>query len=231
MNGKFVQPFAAMRLVSRTAQPLKLLSGFLPHYRIPRSVAEGRKFLAQLVKDELNQDLQTTFDSLRTVWRWKRKEISAFGPEDCLASIETPCFSYEVSVDFSEGEPDTVIWSRTVSNIRDLSQVFSHRFQDVFGSQFTCMEVALPNPLDIESVIDKIEEIESDQFSLSYDKDCTRCEIGLDRSNGLIRVEPDRLLISSQSPESTPQRLVEALAEFQNQLVEILIPQPAGKDG
>lgn len=222
MDGQLVQPPSNIRLTSQSLQPLKQLLGFQPHHRIPRSVSEGRNFLANVAKEEFENDLNLIFNALRSEYKLKRKEIVVHGPEGRFGNIETPFFCYEVSIDFFNHEPEKVIWSRSIHNIRKVRQIFDPAFQNVFGQQFTRISFETPYQIQLDSVIDHFEDIDSNQLQLNYDKDCRWCEIELAGSNFVIRIEPEQMLISSRLQEIDPSALFQTLFDIQIRLKDIL---------
>ena len=86
----------ALRLIDQSSEPIKHINGFLKHHRIPTTRNAGdQKFVVDLTFEEIDNDLQATFRSLRQAYGLKRKEIQVHGPDDGMGVITTPFFNYE----------------------------------------------------------------------------------------------------------------------------------------
>ena len=89
----------AVRLVDERNEPVKQVSGFAKHHRVPTTCGAGdQRFIFELTHRDVDHDLQEVFKSLRTSYGLKRKEISVAGPEDGTGVITTPFFNYEFHV-------------------------------------------------------------------------------------------------------------------------------------
>ncbi len=181
----------------------------------------SQKYLSELAQAELDADLDATFAKLKSSFRFKRKEISADGPADGMGVITTPLFFYEVTVVPMEDSHRNVILRRSVRNISTADVITGAEFFEAFGTRFNQLEVACENPLDLESIIDQIEDADSSDVDLDYDKDITYCTIGLKSMRTSIEVQPN--LIHVKGPlDVTPADLVHSFFEMQNCFMESL---------
>jgi len=183
--------------------------------------AVSQKYLNELAQAELDADLETTFAKLKSSFSFKRKEISADGPADGMGVITTPHFFYEVTVTPMEDSHRNVIIRRSVRNITSADVITGAEFFEAFGTRFNQLEVACDKALDLESIIDQIEEADSSDIELDYDKDITCCTIGLNSMRTTITVRPN--LIDVKGPlDVTPADLVHSFFEMQDCFMESL---------
>ncbi len=179
------------------------------------------KYLNDLAQAELDADLDATFANLKSSFKFKRKEISADGPADGMGVITTPHFFYEVTVVPMEDSHRNVILRRRVSNVTSADVITGAEFFEAFGTRFNQLEVACEKPLDLETIIDQIEDADSDDIELDYDKKITYCTIGLNSMRTTISVRPN--LIHVKGPlDVTPADLVHSFFEMQNCFMESL---------
>ena len=80
------------------------------------------------MKKELEEDLDQTFQSLKTAFRFKRRDIETQGPADGGAVAVTPYFNYEASVSLDPDDPTSVVWRREITSIRDPDSIMTDAF-------------------------------------------------------------------------------------------------------
>ncbi len=222
MDGESSNQIAATRLLNEHTQALKQLKGFQKHYRIPQTASRGdSQFLAEFTESELDADLQEKFSALRSAFNLKRKQISVSGPSEGGGMIETPYFNYEITIAFLENDPSKVVWRRSISGIREPNQISSPEFVQVFGKQFSILEISITNGLDLEAIVDHIEDAESDTVTVDYDKDVTWCEIQVTESDASVRLDSDSVRVVSRA-EVTPHELLAAFVTVQQQFINTL---------
>jgi hypothetical protein len=209
----------ALRLIDQSAEPVKQITGFAKHHRIPTTHNAGdQRFVADLTFQEIDNDLQATFRSLRQAYGLKRKEIQVHGPADGMGVITTPFFNYEFHANQAEDDPGSVIWQRLITAIVEPARVFAGPFEEVFGQRFNEMEIAVNDALDLESIVDHIEDCEPTNLRIDYDKDLTWCEIQTTESGVTIVVKPDSLHIVSRN-EISPKNLLDAFLKVQQDFI------------
>ncbi len=209
----------ALRLVDQSMEPIKQITGFAKHHRVPTTHNAGdQRFVVDLTFDEIDNDLQTTFRSLRQAYGLKRKEIQVHGPDDGMGVITTPFFNYEYHASQSEDDPGVVIWQRLITSIMEPARIFAGPFEEVFGQRFNEMEISIKDELDLESIVDHIEECEPANLSIDYDKDLTWCEIEPAQSGMTIVIKPRSLQLVSRK-EISPQDLLNAFLKVQQDFI------------
>ena len=220
MEGSRATKSANILLSNQSVQPLKDMKGFKKSHRIPLNRRDGLRFLSNLCAREIEADIDQKFLALKNGFRFKRREVIANTGELC-GIIETPYFRYRLRLDFHPDDFGKVVWLRVIDEIAELAQITNPVFLEVFGRQFHSLELASSQPFPLEEIVDRIEDLESDSISVSYDKDLTWCEIGFSPSKIPIRLAGNRLQISSPLRDVTPSELLELLSEIQSQVLEL----------
>ena len=118
-----------------------------------------------------------------------------------------------------------VIWRRAISKITDPSKIFCDEFDRVFSGVFDTIEISNGQRLDVTSVIDRIEQLDDDEFEAEYDSDCTECRVRVAGSTTTIRVTPAGLCITDRRIAS-PNALLQAAMSIQLKLTTELGLKP-----
>ena len=220
-NGSSPEPLIQhVSLVVRSQKPVRKLNGFRRGFSIPEVVdSRSRAFVEKLAAGDVRTDLDDVFSALRTAYRFRRTtlEVDEFGESG--GSIRCPHFSYTSFVEQHPDTPGVAIWHRMVSQIVKPDQLVSDNFAAVFPETFDTVELVPPSTIDLSLLIDRIEELESDDVVLDYDRKITRCEIRIAGQASLIRVTESALCIVHPEPTS-PRVLVESLFEAERALVD-----------
>jgi hypothetical protein len=213
---------SSIRFVELRNEQVKQLPGFQKHHKVPTGTSDyEQKMVAGLAEPILDEDLQETFSALRKAYGLKRKEISVDGPFEGGGIVTTPFFNYEIKVEIDEEHPSRVIFSRSITNISEFSRVVAGPFDDVFGKRFSILFVDTEAELDLESVVDTIEDAESDSVKVDYDKDLTWCEIQVLGSTATVVVQADMIRVESVR-ETTPKELLELFTDIQQDFIATL---------
>jgi len=217
-NGK--ERIKDARLFHESTQSFRKLTGFTKRHRVPDEVTPAsERFLHAIALKELEEDLDRTYQSLKSAFRFKRRDIETQGPADGGAVAVTPFFNYEASVALDPDDPSTVVWRREVTSIREPDAIMTDEFESVFGRTFHTLEFQSEGGLDIEGIVDRIEELERDEITVEYDRELTWCEIRLEGVPTQIRLADDTFQI--HEPEDVPpRRLIESFFEIKRRLVE-----------
>ena len=211
-----------VRLISESSMSIKDLKGFSKGGRVPASASPGDvRYLVQLAKADIDADLEEKFGSLRSAFALKRKQMQVSEPDEGVGVITTPGFVYEVTVGLDERQPGKVVWRRCVVGLTDPQLFASDAFAEVFGGEFSILEVVVPGGLDVESIVDCVEEADPDTVKIDYDKDVTWCEIVLADSVAKARVTSETIRVFSRG-EIAPAELIEAYAEVQARFLQSL---------
>lgn len=208
-----------IRLLSENRLSLKSLAGFKKHHRMPdKGSTVSDSFLADIAQLDLDADLDKTFQALRKKFGLKRKDMATSGPIDGVGAITTPSFTYEVSVETMEDEPQKILWRRAISAITAADAVTSEPFEVVFGTDFNMLEIVLNKAIDVEAVIDRVEDADCDNVEVDYEKDVTWCRIRFTDRKTIVRVEENSIRVRSEI-ETTPNDLIESFFSAHQQFL------------
>jgi hypothetical protein len=171
-------PNGEIRLLDETIEPIAKQPGFAKHHAIPDAYSQRHiRFVADISKSVIEDDLETMFATLRKEFGLKRRQLSTNGPNDGCGVISTPYFDYEISVNLHPDKFENVIWQRTLSRISDPDVVLRHEFEKVFGTRFAMLELQTESELDLASIVDFLEDAELENLLLDYDREVNWCEI------------------------------------------------------
>lgn len=222
MTSQKTEKIETVRLIDEKRVPVKQLDGFQKHHRVPTSAGESdQRFVIDITQSQLDADLQEVFTALRKSFGLKRKEISVDGPADGGGIITTDFFNYEIHVALDQSEPSSVVWRRAITEIGEPARVFAGPFEQVFGKQFSVLELLTHQPLHLEAIVDHIEDAELDTVNLDYDKDLTWCEVKHADALTSVVMREDSIRVISHKPVS-PQELLESFWEIQRQFISTL---------
>ena len=199
---------------------IRSLSGFMKGHHVPDRISSATiDFVERVSKNEIEEDIEKMHQKLKDAFDLKRKDISA-SADPGGGSIITPYFDYECGIQQEEEDPSQAVLYRTVCRIREPNIVITDEFNEVFESMFDTLELTTTgDKTDIQDLIDRIEEIDSDQIYVDYPADNSYCEISLQGVEGKIIVEGNTFKINNKWAKD-PKALVEALFESQKLLAE-----------
>jgi len=208
-----------LQVLSRRVQPFKELARFEKHYRIPKLVTPGeRQFLHELCSHEIVADLDQKFSLFRNQLGLKRKQLESRPPEDCQGVLATPLFDYVLEVDFLEQDPSKICWQRSLARIQDLKILQQPVVKELFGNEQIQLQVQVDYLIDLEQFVDFVEEDESLDLMIDYDRELTWCEIGSKSMMGKMRISKNELTVFHSHSSSGLDQLFEAWMFFQLQL-------------
>ncbi len=207
-------------LTYRLTEPVQRLPSFnKKNHRVPDTVnSHTQAFVAKLANDRVRQDLDDVFAQLRSAFRFKRSEIESTDLDAASGAITTPLFRYTSSAAQNPNVASEYIWQRDISHITDTDRLGADEFVEAFGKVFDTVEVTPRDPINLEQIIDRLEEIDDDRIWLEYDRQITQCEITIDGCEEEIHVTSESLRIVHPQAQS-PQTLVDSLFRIQSRLL------------
>ena len=208
-----ITPNTEVKLLSEKSQLVKELVGFSKKQTFNATSSRQLELITRL---DIESDLDARFNALRTEFGFKRRELSVAGPIDCAGTISTPAFRYHITVEIDESDSSRVIWRRMISDVVDAPSVFSNQFQRVFNDEFKVLEIKLESPLEVETIIDRLEEGECETIQIDYDRNATWCEIKISAVACVVRIEDEAIRVIS-SKSIAPRDLVSQFYEVQKQ--------------
>lgn len=212
----------SVRLVSEQSTSIKQLEGFQKHHRVPTAANAGdQRFVCELAEPQIDADMQEIFSALRKSYGLKRKEISVDGPTEGGGVVTTPFFCYQIQIQQDEDSPANVTWVRSITEITEPARVFAGPFDEVFGQQFSVLEISTQEPLDLEAIVDHVEDLESDSVKIDYDKDLTWCELNVLDSTTSVMLSDNCIRVVSRQAV-TPLELIESFLDIKTRFIAIL---------
>lgn len=214
--------FVAVAFLREQFQPVKSLTGFRKEtHRIPDSVSPSNEaFIAKLAATDLGEDLDQRFAALKSAFSFKRVDLNVSGPAEGAGTIITPYFSYHVQVSLNPANPAEVVWHRRVTDIQQPSYALSDPFAEVFTKTFDTLEFTPTEPINIETLIDRVEELEDERIQIEYDREATSCTLSMQGVKGEIQVVKDKVKFY-QGSAADPRQLVQSLVKIQQALVDM----------
>lgn len=186
-------------------QPVRKLSGFLPHHTPPKHAdAYHNEWIAKIARDDLARQLEELARDLRRAMGYKRAELTG-DVDGNTAGLVAPEFDFRLEVSLCADNPAEVVWRRELSNIRDGEQLRRGELEAVFAQAFNEMELNVMEPVDVAALIDALEE---NGHEVDYPLDASSCSIELPDLGVSVHVRPDGFIIRYPSAGS-PRALLE----------------------
>ncbi|WP_254506864.1 caspase family protein [Anatilimnocola floriformis] len=209
-------------LLREQVESIRSLAGFKKTDKVPTAVnSYARSLVADLGSGPIAADVEEVREALRKHFSFKRKDLDSAAPGDGTGSILTPYFVYSVTVTLNPANPAEIIWRRTISDIREPDQVLSPAFENVFPKTFSTVEFQPPQPIDLATFIDELEDSDDDRVKLNYDPATTWCRLSMPGLIGQVEVTQNRFALLQLSPTS-PGKLLESFFKIQAMLVQEL---------
>lgn len=202
------------RVLFRTDETgdIRKLSGFKKRFHhVPEDVNHrAAGFVASIAEQELSSDLESMFTAIRDAFAYKRKDVDLRGPRDGSGTIDTPHFTYSVSITQNPEEAAEYLLKREITDIKDPAIVFSDEFNDCFDGMFDTLEFHFGKQIEIKEVIDALEEA---GVKVYYDSAFTSVRLSL--PSFPMQIELDEGSLRFLHPAAQPPReLVATLKEF-----------------
>lgn len=213
--------FKGVSLAARKCELVQNLQGFKKaKHRIPEEITtRTQTFVGGLGADQIREDLDRVFASLRSAFRFKRTQLQTHETDDGAGSITTPFFRYTSCVYQNPANASEVIWQRDISDVTEPGKLLSSNFAEAFGEVFDTVEFVPNSAIDLERLVDVVEEIDDDRVTLEYDRNLTYCEIAIEGTTAKIHVTKEAFRIVHPEP-TDPRVLVSSFFEVQDALVD-----------
>lgn len=197
---------------------IKSLSGFKRNYKVPEFVSDTtRNFVRNIGSEELTEEADKIFSDLKSNFKYKRREIS-MDQDHGVASILTPDFTVNISIDLDEEDLGQYKITIEVSEIKNPDSIASEEFAETFDNLFDRTGCYFSESPDIKEIIDVIEEIDDpDIIRVDYPADESECKIFMHNFSGYIHVENYSISLVHRSKTT-----VKNLLEITNKLPSLL---------
>ena len=201
-----------------TSVPIKKLSGFKKHQRVPTELSHYAEGLArEAAREELDAELERIYRRLRDEFDLRRKDLSKVGPEDGAGSIDCPFFTYHLHVAQDPADPSRVVYYREVGDITEPERILDRAFLNAFGGTFRSLRFTPPLQLDLDQFIDRMEALGDQLQSLDFDPAGTFCKVRIRGVEALINVTV-REIVLTHDTSSDPRVLIESFTQSQQLL-------------
>ncbi len=208
-----------LALVGEQQSRVRDLSGFRKSHRVPDEDSErARAFVQRIATDDIGRDLDHWFADFRRQLGLKRAQLEVSEPDHGSGTITTPSFQYQVSVGFCENDPSTLLWRRCVSNFTTAEPMLADDFSATFGTTFDTIEFVPPDPIDVESFIDWIEEQPDSQLDPDYDRTTSWCRLLAPQNMASTMLIQTHLVSLKSLTPCPPRTLVKSFLAFRDLL-------------
>lgn len=194
---------------------VKNLPGFKSNHKPPKEISSYhdtwiKSISHQLIEEELNVIAQ----ELKSKLKYKRKDIEEPLIEDGSGQLSTVDFDYVININQSQESADTYVITRSIENFKNSDILNNPEFNELFKNTFDELQLCANKKIDVESIIDKIEDIDDEEsINVKYERtDTSNCTIRIKDFEGKIFVTVDTFTIQSFKKQS-PQNLINSCKE------------------
>jgi hypothetical protein len=187
-----------------TLRSLKLkrvssFSGFQSTHRVPEnSSARSQQFLAGIAEEEMKAHREEDYRSFREAFGYKRKDLLVM-EEPGRFEIQTPDFTYQVSLFLDPVDPTHAVFQREITAIKKPEAIWGEVFREKFEETFTTLLYNFEKSISVEEFIDKLEEKNLPKIRIDYDSLSTWCEVQIDTLKGIFRLTDKSLSINGEN--------------------------------
>ena len=209
-------------LLKELVVSVKSFPGFAKGHFVPdRHNSRAQSFINELAAADILEDVERVRTALEREFRFTRLQLSVTNHGEGAATVTTPYFNYNVSVEQAPQDPGSVLWKRTVDAIKDPDKILSEAFAAVFAKAFDTVELSLHDNVDLDQLIDVIEKLGSDEIDVAYDQDedVACCVIAIKGYKVSIQVTRNTFSIVHPTAQA-PKVLVHSLFDIQLALAE-----------
>lgn len=172
---------------------VRRLRGFKKHHRVPdEHTGSTEAFIRRIGHDDVKEQSDEIHDCIRTTFGYKRKDIN-YDCDDGVATISTPDFDVNLSIDQDEDDPSAYILVIEVCPIRRPAVVSEDGFLDLFSQYCDTVVIEFSRSLNLKAKIDSIEDVPELAKYLNYKPDCSSFTLDLLNPNIRILVAPNRM--------------------------------------
>ena len=165
-------------LCAEHAGRIKDLSGFNKQWHsMPEDMDDKSIALVENVgSKEVEAEAQRLFQSIRTAFNYKRRELSCDSGEGC-ATLRGPDFDVDINITVDPDDFSGYLIETVVGRFKTPAVVQSEPFSQVFGRVFKVLRFDFSKTFDIEDIIDTVEDLEDEAVQVTYPPDCSQCAI------------------------------------------------------
>ncbi|HJU45505.1 MAG TPA: caspase family protein [Chitinophagaceae bacterium] len=208
---------------------IRHLPGFgdTPKSKIPKVVHQRHsQWVQQISKSLIEDELNDMAIQLSEGLHYKRKDIVTPVIEKGIGQLSTAHFDYTISVTQSNRQADQYMMTRILENFKDSKILENRAFNKILNNHFNELVFHLDQPVNVKSIIDRIEEIgDEESILLEYDRrDLSKCNIQVHGLDGCIVLRERKLhFISNQ--KTSPAALAVSLKQTYDKLCYHCLPE------
>jgi Caspase domain len=197
------------------------LPGFVKNsHKVPNSInSSANSFVVKIGAEVLKNEISDIGRQLVDTLRFKRKQIRPTIDDDS-GSIETPFFDYSIRLSQSNLDATKYKLEYRLENFKEYEIDGNDAFNSVFSNRLNRLVFELDNPINVEALIDRIEDLEDHSgINVKYDPQMLdTCTIKIDGLSYDIEVSSSSFNIKL-SFLTGPQRLIEAYKKTQEAIL------------
>jgi hypothetical protein len=218
-----------VRFVGRAGGFVKALQGFKKsHHTVPDAVnAATSAFLAKLCADELAEEAEKFFQQARTVFGYKRKELTLDlnSPNAVLTAKD---FTFELTYALDETDAASYVLMRSLHGLRSGDFAATNECEMLFAQQFSELAFVLTKGAPVEGVIDAVEGLDRDDaLRVEYPSDCSDCTLAVAGISATVRFDGSELAMVFPRSGS-PRELLEAFIAVRAAFALTKVPTLSG---
>lgn len=202
---------------------VKRLSGFQKHHTIPQRADDYHNtWIATIADAEIQENFNAITKLLRQELNYKRKDIAS-QLDGNMGIINTPTFTYHLTVELDPASPSHVQWQRQITKITKTEVITDPSLSSQLGDHFQQTQFHTDTPILVEDLIDTLEE---NDIEIDYPHDCTTCTLPLPQIQGHILLHPNGFTVhypNSQPPHTLLHDLGHLLPLPENQFYNLLL--------
>lgn len=198
---------------------VKKLPGFKAGHKLPKEKDNyHEQWIKKISYDLIKEKVDEMTNKCRAKLTLKRKDLLNSIIENGYGELSTIYFDYTINVKQSKDDPSKCVLIQRIENFKNSEILYSDEFNEVFDSIFNIIEFHTSDKIDVEQIIDKVENLESDSIEVEYSMDNTsKCKIDIDGFYGQIDITENSISFNSYGMRQ-PKELMNLCGEIYNQL-------------
>ncbi|MDB6021534.1 MAG: hypothetical protein JWQ04_1391 [Pedosphaera sp.] len=151
---------------------VRVLQGFNKRYhKVPDNNSGATKaFIRKIGNDDVNSQAEAIHAALKAAFKYKFKDV-IFGCNDGAATIKTPDFDVNITIQQDQDNPADYVIVTGVSAIRRPAVLTEDEFSSVFSRYCDTIIIELTKPINVGDKIGQIEEDSDLADNLKYSAD------------------------------------------------------------
>ena len=216
------EAFKDAEYVSTQSTPVKQLPGFRKEkgHTVPKTVdSYTRGFITRCAAPLIEERIKRRFSEIKDHFGFLRREIESHDDR-----IVTRDFVYRIWAEQDEDDAGYAVVYEMLTDVTPEALV-GQELNEFFAISFDEMRVSLPKKVNVETVIDRIERLKSEDIKVDYDADYERCEIIVAGHHLRLVVSPDTVTVYS-AKKTSPSGLLHLLKDVQGAVAHLAGPVP-----